>query len=146
MQTRSILMTSLLVGVIAATTGANAADSRDSTKDATTAPAPQRAMPDRDPHGGGMQGGGMMGGTQGSGMMGGTQGSGMMGGMQGGGMMGGMGGMMDMMNGCSQMMSGTATPHLPPGNEKLQLKMQAEIMQKTAEILSRYADQIGDGK
>jgi hypothetical protein len=128
MQTRSILMTSLLVGVIAATTGANAADSRDSTKDATTAPAPQRAMPDRDPHGGGMQGGGMMGGTQGSGMM------------------GGMGGMMDMMNGCSQMMSGTATPHLPPGNEKLQLKMQAEIMQKTAEILSRYADQIGDGK
>ena len=67
--------------------------------------------------------------------------------MDGGGMMrGGMGGMMDMMSGCSQMMGSGATPHLPPGNEKLQLKMQAEIMQKTAEILSRYADQIGETK
>ena len=78
-------------------------------------------------------------------MGGGMMGSGGM--MDGGGMMGGgMGGMMNMMNGCSQMMGRGATPHLPPGNEKLQLKMQAEIMQKTAEILSRYADQVGETK
>ena len=137
MQRRSAWATSLLVVFIAGTSAAGAANSSDATKSSPSSPAPQHAMPDRDRQAGGMQGGGMMGGMQGGGMMG---------GMQGGGMMGGMGGMMDMMNGCSQMMSGGAMPHLPPGNEKLQLKMQAEIMQKTGEILSRYADQIGDGK
>jgi len=41
------------------------------------------------------------------------------------------------------MMSGRAMiPQLPAGNEKLQLKMQAEIMQKVGEILAKYADQI----
>ena len=142
MQARSAWATSLLVVFIAGTSAAGAADSRDTTKSSPSPPAPQHAMPDRDRQAGGMQGSRMMGGMQGGGM----QRGGMMGGMQGGGMMGGMGGMMDMVNGCSQMMSGGAMPHLPPGNEKLQLKMQAEIMQKTGEILSRYADQIGDGK
>ena len=143
MQRRSAWATSLLVVFIAGTSAAaGAANSSDTTKSSPSSPAPQHAMPDRDRQAGGMQGSRMMGGMQGGGM----QRGGMMGGMQGGGMMGGMGGMMDMVNGCSQMMSGGAMPHLPPGNEKLQLKMQAEIMQKTGEILSRYADQIGDGK
>lgn len=51
------------------------------------------------------------------GMMG---GHGMMGGMSGGGMM----------------------PQLPPGNEKLQVQMQAEIMQKVGEIAGKYAAQV----
>lgn len=138
MQTRSVFAASLLVALIAGSSAVNAVDSRNTTKDSTMTSPSQRA-PDRDHQSGGMQGGGMMGGmdnmTGGDGMMG----RGMMGGMDG------MGGMMGMMNGCSQMM-GSATPHLPPGNDKLQLKMQAEIMQKTAEILSRYADQIGETK
>ncbi len=33
-------------------------------------------------------------------------------------------------------------PSLPPGNEKLELQMQAEIMQKVGEILARYAGQV----
>jgi hypothetical protein len=33
-------------------------------------------------------------------------------------------------------------PHLPPGNEKLQLQMQAEIMQKVGEITAKYAAQL----
>ena len=56
------------------------------------------------------------------------------------------GGMMDMMNSCKQMMSGGAmTPQLPAGNEKLQLQMQAEIMQKTGEIIAKYADKLAAG-
>ena len=137
MHTRSALMTSLLVGVLLFPAAASAADTPDTNKDAATAHESQRAMPDRDRQDSGMRGG-MMG-------NGGMMGSGRM--MGGGGMMGGgMGGMMDMMSGCSQMKGTGATPHLPPGNDKLQLKMQAEIMQKTAEILSRYADQIGETK
>ncbi len=55
--------------------------------------------------------------------------------MQGGGMMGGG-------------MRGHATggrshlPQLPPGNEKLQLQMQAEMMQKMGEILGKYAARV----
>ena len=33
-------------------------------------------------------------------------------------------------------------PRLPPGNEKAQLQMEAEIHQKLAEILSKYAGQL----
>ena len=56
------------------------------------------------------------------------------------------GGMMDMMNSCKQMMSGgSMTPQLPAGNDKLQLQMQAEIMQKTGEIIAKYADKIEVG-
>lgn len=60
------------------------------------------------------------------------------------GMMGG-GGMMNMMQHCERMMGargGHAMPQLPPGNEKLQLQMQAEIMQKVGEILGKYAAQV----
>jgi len=57
------------------------------------------------------------------------------------------GGMMGMMSGCNRMMdSGMMDsgmmPHLPPGNEKLQLQMQAEMLQKMGEILNKYAEQI----
>lgn len=131
MQTQSILIASLLVGTMAVAAVANAADNSDASSGSTATPPSQHSMPDRARQGGGM--GGMQGG---------------MGGMQGGmgGTQGGMGGMMDMMNGCSRMSGSSATPQLPPGNEKLQLKMQAEIMQKTGEILSKYADQIGEPK
>lgn len=60
--------------------------------------------------------------------------------MMHGGMM--HGGMMDMMNSCQQMMGGSMTPRLPAGNAKLQLQMQAEIMQKMGEIIAKYADKI----
>lgn len=61
-------------------------------------------------------------------------------------MMPGMQGMMDMMRGCP-MMSRSAgpqaglVPQLPPGNEKLQAQMWAEITQKAGEIAARYAAQ-----
>lgn len=76
-------------------------------------------------------------GMMGDGMMGG-------GGMTGGG---GMGGMMDMMQSCQSMMgnsgmSGTAMPKFPPGNEKLEAQMHAEMMQKMGEIAARYAERI----
>ncbi|HWP25869.1 MAG TPA: hypothetical protein VNL39_05960 [Xanthobacteraceae bacterium] len=76
------------------------------------------------------------------GMMGRGMGNGMMG--QDG--MGGMMGMMNMMNQCSRMMSSGmgggmmgGMLQLPPGNEKLQVQMQAEIMQKVGEIVAKYA-------
>ncbi|MCW3480137.1 hypothetical protein OL229_11315 [Neisseriaceae bacterium JH1-16] len=67
------------------------------------------------------------------GMMSGRHGVNMMGEMCSGMMKGGMmqGGMM-----------GHMLPQLPPGNEKLQAQMQAEILQKTGEIMRKYADQI----
>lgn len=73
---------------------------------------------------------------QGSGMMGqGMMGQGMGPGMMGSGMMG-----CPMMSG--GMMGRGMMPMLPPGNEKLQLQMQAEIMQKVGEIMAKYANQI----
>ncbi|MBI1907275.1 MAG: hypothetical protein HYS20_13740 [Rhodocyclales bacterium] len=78
---------------------------------------------------------------------------GMMGqdGMMGQGGMMGMMGMMNMMQHCQKMMGGAGmtgalVPQLPPGNDKLQLKMQAEIMQKVGEITARYADQVKEAK
>ena len=59
-------------------------------------------------------------------------------GMQG---MQGMHGMQGMMSGCP-MMSGGMMPQLPPGNEKLQLQMWGEMMQKMGEIASKYAAQV----
>lgn len=77
---------------------------------------------------------------------------GMMGG-RGGMMQGGgdMMGMMNMMQGCEQMMSssamGSATmPKMPPGNEKLEFQMRAEMMQKMGEIAAKYAGQIKDAR
>ena len=70
--------------------------------------------------------------------------------MQGMPMGGGMMGMMDMMSSCNHMMQGGMTghmlPQLPPGNEKLQLQMQAEMMQKMGEIVAKYAAQIKEEK
>jgi hypothetical protein len=59
-------------------------------------------------------------------------------GMQG---MQGMHGMEGMMSGCP-MMGGGMMPQLPPGNEKLQLQMWGEMMQKMGEIASKYAAQV----
>ena len=59
--------------------------------------------------------------------------------MMGGGMRGGMMGGGGMRGG---MMGSHGLPALPPGNEKLQLEMQAEIMQKVGEILAKYAAQV----
>ncbi|MEO6986106.1 MAG: hypothetical protein ABI155_12250 [Paralcaligenes sp.] len=75
-------------------------------------------------------------------MQGGMMGSGMMGGgatgrsMMGGGMMGN--GMM----GHGTMGNRMLMPQLPAGNEKLQLQMQAEILQKVGGIIGQYADKI----
>lgn len=64
----------------------------------------------------------------------------------------GMPGMRGMMSsGCPMMgsgmmmggqMSSTAMPQLPPGNEKLQLQMWGEMMQKLGEVASKYAAQV----
>ena len=146
MTSKSMLFTLVLATATAGAGVAAAADSNDGLKN-----PPDRAMrhnaPDKGLRQGEMMGNGMMGnGMMGNGMMGnGMMGNGMMGnGMMGNGMMGGRGGgMMGMMDGCAQMMGASTTAHLPPGNEKLELKMQAEIMQKTGEILGKYADQLG---
>lgn len=86
----------------------------------------------------GMQQGGMQ--------QGGMQGGDMAGMRNGGAMQGPMmrGGMMNMMKERGQMRSGSMMPQLPPGNEKLQLQMQAEMMQKMGEILGKYAEKIKD--
>ena len=65
-------------------------------------------------------------------------------GMMHGGMMHGE--MIGMMNQCKAMMSSSERPQLPPGNAKLQLQMQAEMMQKMGEILAKYADRISAEK
>jgi hypothetical protein len=46
-----------------------------------------------------------------------------------------------MMSSCP-MMGGGMMPQLPPGNEKLQLQMWGEMMQKMGEIASKYAAQV----
>lgn len=61
------------------------------------------------------------------------------------------GGMMDMMHSCQKTMGGTMSggammPQLPPGNEKLEFQMHAEMMQKVGEIAARYADKIKEAK
>ena len=79
---------------------------------------------------------------------------GMQGGMgQGmGGMMGGQGGMgggmMGMMHGCPMMQSGGGhgMPHLPPGNEKLELQMHADMMRAMADVLGKYTARLPDKK
>ena len=69
-----------------------------------------------------------------------------------GGDMQGMKGMMGMMNSCHSMMAkGKASgdpsmPQLPPGNEKLEFQMHAEMMQKMGEIAARYADRIKEAQ
>lgn len=72
---------------------------------------------------------------------------GMMGGMMGGDMMG----MMNMMHECQRRMGGASAhggmmPQMPPGNEKLQFQMHAEMMQKMGEIAAKYAERIKEDK
>ncbi len=71
-------------------------------------------------------------------------------GMQGG-MGQGMGGMMgmDMMQGCPMMRGGGmghGMAHLPPGNEKLELQMHADMMRAMADVLTKYAARLPDKK
>jgi hypothetical protein len=55
-----------------------------------------------------------------------------------------------MMQNCRQMMQqgrgGHALPQLPPGNEKLQLQMHADMMKAMGDILARYAARLPDKK
>lgn len=63
------------------------------------------------------------------------------------------GGMMGMMQGCPMMqgggpmgMGGGGMPHLPPGNEKLELQMHADMMKAMGDILAKYAARLPDKK
>ena len=69
------------------------------------------------------------------------------GGMQGG-MGQGMGGMMGMMQGCPMMGVGMGhgMAHLPPGNEKLEMQMHADMMRAMADIMTKYAARLPDKK
>lgn len=57
-------------------------------------------------------------------------------------MRGGAGGGCPMMDGRMGGMGMMGMPTLPPGNEKLQLQMQAEMMQKMGETLAKYAARV----
>jgi len=74
----------------------------------------------------------------------GGMGQGTMGGMG----QGGMGGMMGMMQGCPMMQTGGGhgMAHLPPGNEKLELQMHADMMRAMSDIMSKYAARLPDKK
>lgn len=41
---------------------------------------------------------------------------------------------------------GGMMPQMPPGNEKLQFQMHAEMMQKMGEIAAKYAERIKEDK
>ena len=72
---------------------------------------------------------------------------GMMGGRGTGGMMSGEG-MGCMMGGGAMgaMMGSSGMPHLPPGNEKLDLQMHAEMMRAMSDILAKYGARLPDRK
>jgi hypothetical protein len=99
---------------------------------------PAAAQPDPHQH---EQGTPPAGGPQGMGGIG--MGPGMMGGQ-------GMGGMM----GCPMMsgramgggMMGGSMPHLPPGNEKLELQMHADMMKAMGDIMAKYAARLPEKK
>ena len=44
------------------------------------------------------------------------------------------------------MMGSSGMPHLPPGNEKLDLQMHAEMMRAMSDILAKYAARLPDRK
>ncbi|MEO9162973.1 MAG: hypothetical protein ABI349_11345 [Casimicrobiaceae bacterium] len=133
MHSRSILAAAVLATLATASNLAGAVDQNEGKNAAAGNSGIERMDKDHEM---------MRDGTKDHGMMqDGTKGGGMMQrGMMRGGMM--QGGMMDMMTGCKQMMSSPTMSQLPPGNEKLQLQMQAEMMQKMGEILGRYADKV----
>lgn len=64
----------------------------------------------------------------------------------------GMNGMVEMMGSCQKMMDkggmlgNPSSMRLPPGNEKLEFQMHAEMMQKMGEIAARYAERIREAK
>ena len=135
---------SLALGLVAATwlatgAGAMAQSGEQSAGKATPAPgmgmqAPGARGPMGEHHGQGPTSGHMMeGNMMGRGMMGGgTMGGGMMGsGMMSGRMTGG-----HMMGACPMM------GMLPPGNEKLSMRMHGEIMVAIGNILMKHADSI----
>lgn len=121
MNKKAILATLLSAALVAASGFGIAADKPEAGKPGTS-----------------MHGGKGMGGMQGMQEMQGKTG------------MSGMMPMMDMMSSCDRVMQsgamGHGIPQLPPGNAKLQLQMQAEVMQKTGEILAKYATQISEEK
>jgi len=60
-----------------------------------------------------------------------------------------MGGMKGTMQGCPMMSGGGmghAMPHLPPGNEKLELQMHADMMRAMADVLGKYVARLPDKK
>ena len=118
MQLKSMMVTTLLGVALTASGVPSAADAK-----------PKSEQGAADPHG-----------SQGHGMMN----RGMTDMMGRSGIVGGS--MMGMMNGCQQMMGSASMPQLPAGNEKLQLEMRAEMMQKMGEILGKYAARLDDGK
>jgi hypothetical protein len=129
MHAKSMLMTLLLGTLLGASSLAGAVDEQQNKEPAM--PGMERMDMDH-----GMQGGTHPGGMQGCDMMGMRSGATMQAPMM-------RGGMMDMMRARSHR-SASMMPQLPPGNEKLQLQMQAEMMQKMGEILGKYAERIKD--
>ena len=89
---------------------------------------------------GGKSEGGMKGMMCGGGGASGASGAG--GGGMCGGMMGKMGSGQGMMGKMGAPSGGPGMPKLPPGNEKLEFQMHAEMMQKIGEIALKYADRI----
>lgn len=136
MQTKSTLIALLLAALAGAGGLANAADTKAAQDARSGAPDTSRMDVNR------MRQGGMGGMMHGQAT---TEGD-----HQRRMMQGGMMDMMDMMSSCGRMMNGSAgavgaaMPQLPPSNEKLQLQMHAEMMQKICEILSSYAARIKD--
>ena len=59
----------------------------------------------------------------------------------------GMGRMMDRMQGCPMMRGGGhGMPHFPPGSEKLELQMHADMMKAMGDILAKYAARLPERK
>ena len=146
--------TTLFAGVVLASSTAFAADPTPSTPgmpgagDMSTHHKMMQSEGSMDSSMGSAGMGAMMGGAKPEGGMkgmmcggGGSSDSGGAGGMCGGmkGKMGSGQGMMGMMGASS---GGMAMPKLPPGNEKLEFQMHAEMMQKMGEIALKYSQQI----
>lgn len=153
---RNSIKLAVLAAAVAALTGTVPAAAQSGAASAPAASAPERA--EMSTHGAmtdsghPMQHDGMRGsdGSMHGGMMG-SDGR-MHGGMMSDGHMGG-GAMMGMMRSCHRMMMGSGGMaggamafRLPPGNEKLEAQMRAEMLQKMGEIAVKYADRIPERK
>ncbi|MEO9101657.1 MAG: hypothetical protein ABI212_02310 [Burkholderiaceae bacterium] len=150
---RNLLKTTLFAAVVLAGSTAFAADPTPATPGMPGAgdmSTHHKMMQSEGSMGGGNMGsagmGAMMGGAKPEGGMKGMMCGGNGGGSDAGGMCGGMmskmgsgQGMMGMMGASS---GGMAMPKLPPGNEKLEFQMHAEMMQKMGEVALKYAGQI----